>query len=132
MIEGGLMSQPSCEQTLAHCSLGTVAQCCQNSELILGQSGPCYRINLNQPIGKRGPPAQGDQKGQAKNLGFYLKAARGDLNLSLQVSGTASDRVGYPIVTSNYFGSGYLCGDQWGDKEAEVMCKSMGFSGGER
>ena len=64
--------------------------------------------------------------------GFYLERARGDLNLRVELSGTSSARVGFPVVTSNYFGSRYLCDDSWGEKEAEVICKSLGFTGGVR
>ena len=122
------MSQPSCGATLAYCSLGSVTQCCQSSELILTSQGPCYRLLLGQGL----EATPGTDSARKKTLGHFLKDARQDLNLSLQLSGTASDRVGYPIVTSNYFGSGYLCGDHWSDREADVMCRSMGFSGGER
>ena len=54
------------------------------------------------------------------------------MNIRVALSGTSSARVGFPVVTSNYFGSKYLCGDTWGDAEADVICKSLGFVGGER
>ena len=47
MIEGGLMSWPSCVAALAHCSLGTVAQSCHDADLILTNQGPCYRRYLD-------------------------------------------------------------------------------------
>ncbi len=40
--------------------------------------------------------------------------------------------MGFPVVTANYFGSRYLCGDNWGNNEANVICKSLGYSGGIR
>ena len=76
--------------------------------------------------------ATGESESSEVNLGFYLSRARKDLNIRVALSGTSSARVGFPVVTSNYFGSKYLCGDTWGDAEADVICKSLGFVGGER
>ena len=130
MIDGGMMSLPTCGDALASCSVDAAASadsdCCANSRLVTTERGPCYRM---QPDGRelRDPDDSRDA-----NLGFYLEKARGGLNLRVELSGTSSARVGFPVVTSNYFGSRYLCDDTWGEREADVICKSLGFTGGVR
>ena len=128
MIDGGMMSLPTCEEALASCSVGasTDSACCANSRLVTTERGPCYRMRP-ESRDQDHPGYSGDV-----NLGFYLERARGDLNLRVELSGTSSARVGFPVVTSNYFGSRYLCDDTWGEREADVMCKSLGFTGGVR
>ena len=130
MIDGGMMSLPTCEEALASCSIDDAvidSSCCGNSRLVTTERGPCYRM---RPDG-RNTDDPDDDSGDA-NLGFYLERARGDLNLRVELSGTSSARVGFPVVTSNYFGSRYLCDDTWGEREADVICKSLGFTGGVR
>ena len=128
MIDGGMMSLPTCGETLTSCGRekSTGTGCCANSRLVTTERGPCYRM---LPDGRRDrdPAESGDA-----NLGYYLEKARGDLGLRVELSGTSSARVGYPVVTSHYFGSRYLCDDTWGEREADVICKSLGFTGGVR
>ena len=130
MIDGGMMSLPTCGETLASCGAdkATDTDCCANSRLVTTERGPCYRMWADgRGRGDRDPGDSGDA-----NLGFYLEGARGDLDLRVELSGTSSARVGFPVVTSRYFGSRYLCDDTWGEREADVICKSLGFTGGVR
>ena len=130
MIDGGMMSLPTCGEALASCSVddaATGSSCCANSRLVTTERGPCYRMRP----GGRDKEEPNNDSGDA-NLGFYLERARGDLNLRVELSGTSSARVGFPVVTSNYFGTRYLCDDTWGEREADVICKSLGFTGGVR
>jgi hypothetical protein len=127
MIDGGLMSLPTCDETVSSCSLGGKATgCCATSRLVPTESGPCYHISV---------PGETIEMGAASEdaaLGVYIKKARNDLNIEVELSGTSSRRVGFPVVTANYFGARYLCGDNWGEKEANVICKSLGFAGGKK
>ncbi len=48
MIDGGLMSLPSCSETVTTCSLedGSARDCCARSRLVQTESGPCYHIHV--------------------------------------------------------------------------------------
>ncbi len=128
MVEGGLMSIYSCENAVTNCSFG---DCCQGAKLELALTGEdknggglCYRI--------KPPGSTEDTDSTTFLLGDYLKSARRDLNPRVLLTGTSSTRVGFPLVETDYFGQGYLCPDAFGDKEAAVICRSIGFTGGER
>jgi hypothetical protein len=56
MIDGGLMSLPTCDETVSSCSLGGKATgCCASSRLVPTESGPCYHISVpGETIGGRG------------------------------------------------------------------------------
>ena len=45
MIDGGMMSLPSCEEALGSCSVDSSASgCCANSRVVATDRGPCYRV----------------------------------------------------------------------------------------
>ena len=41
MVEGGLMSSPTCDSTVSDCNFG---DCCSGAERVLSAEGTCYRI----------------------------------------------------------------------------------------
>ena len=64
MIDGGMMSLPTCEEALASCTVDASSNsgCCANSRLVTTERGPCYRV---QPDSRDQQP---DHSGDA-NLG---------------------------------------------------------------
>lgn len=126
MIEGGLQSFPSCESTIVNCStpFSLDKSCCVNTKTVLTKLGPCHQISFTRTafLGQK-----------SAKLGFYLSEAKNDLNLSLELSGTSSFRVGFPLVSAGpFFAQGFICPEAFGDIEADIMCKQLGFTGGER
>ncbi len=41
MVEGGLMSSPTCDSAVSDCNFG---DCCSGAERVLSAEGTCYRI----------------------------------------------------------------------------------------
>ncbi|XP_040567348.1 uncharacterized protein [Lepeophtheirus salmonis] len=129
MIEGALLSYPSCTETLRKCSVsGIEVECCASLRKEFNPQGPCFSIDLSQRDSKR----KELKRPKFTELGEVFTKARKELDISLRLSGTSSKRVGYPIVNVSYWKESYLCGDSWGRTEASVMCKSLGFSGGQK
>ena len=68
-----------------------------------------------------------------RTLGHYLSHALPGLNPRVQLTGTASARVGYPLAAADHFfsegggGHGHLCPSSYGDKEAAVVCRYFSF-----
>jgi len=67
-----------------------------------------------------------------KVLGHYLQSAKAQLNISVDLVGSASPRVGYPVLRSTVLPEldGYVCPEWLGQKEADAICRSLGYSGG--
>ena len=92
---------------------------------VLTESGPCYKLTSTSSSHST---SGGHEAGNL--LGHFLQRAKRDLNLSLTLTGTTSSRVGFPTINSTIFGRKYLCLDHFGDSEAEVICRQMGFKSG--
>ena len=45
MIDGGVMSLPTCEEALGSCTVDSSASgCCTNNRVVTTERGPCYRV----------------------------------------------------------------------------------------
>ncbi|XP_023326594.1 uncharacterized protein LOC111700015 [Eurytemora carolleeae] len=103
---------------------GIKMDCCSSSQVYEGEHGTCIRI--------QGLGSERDRKGNEnlKIISGDLKTVSKNLNISVLLGSVKSRRIGPPIVSAKYFASSGLCDSQWGDKEARVFCRSLGFSGG--
>ena len=112
MYEGVLLSLPLCSSLVSTCS----GDCCKDARPVHTQAGPCLLLGSSPSL----PPA----------LPSLL--TKHGLNLSVEIDSVNSPRLGHPVVSAAHWGHSYLCDSQWGDREAEVMCRAMGFFGGRR
>ena len=119
MYEGVLLALPSCSSILSSCGeQGESEECCKSSRPVHTLAGPCLKLG-SSPFSSF-PPA------------LFSLLSMHSLNLTVEIDSVNSPRIGHPVISAAYWGHSYLCDSQWSDKEAEVMCKSMGFNGGRR
>ena len=119
MYEGVLLALPSCSSILSGCGeQGESEECCKSSRPVHTLAGPCLKLG-SSPFSSS-PPA------------LFSLLSKHSLNLTVEIDSVNSPRIGHPVISAAYWGHSYLCDSQWSDKEAEVMCKSMGFNGGRR
>ena len=116
MYEGVLLSLPPCSDLVSTCGREEKEDCCKDARPVHTLVGPCLIL------------------GSPSSLSHTLPSLLTNhaLNLTVEIDSVNSPRIGHPVVSAPHWGHSYLCDSQWGDREAEVMCRSMGYGGGRR
>ena len=111
-----------CEDIIDTCDDKSSKQCCQNAQKIFTKVGLCLEISQT-PLQKRE-----DQVGLKREF-LQIQTL---LPVSLRLDYLKSGRIGQPVLSLPYWGETYLCDDQWGQEEARVICRGLGYSNGRK
>ena len=117
MYEGVLLSLPSCSSLVSNCGSGEKVDCCKDARPVHTLVGPCLQLGSSNSFSPSALPSL---------------LTKHTLNLTVEIDSVNSPRIGHPVVSAEHWGHSYLCDSQWGDREAEVMCRTMGYIGGRR
>ena len=123
MYEGGKMAMDDCEDIIETCHGEKGSKdCCQHSEKVYTKAGLCLQISQTPTTRKD------DQVGFKKD---FLQI-HNLLPVSMRLNMLDSVRIGHPVLSLPYWGETYLCDDQWGQEEAAVICRGLGFNNGKK
>ena len=113
MYEGGRLAAPDCQDIVQNCHQ-------LNHQKVLTEKGLCIEVSQEKI------EARDTLETSIKQEFINQKEM---LRISVRLK-SDSVRLGHPLVNMNYWGDSQLCDSQWSHREAEVMCRELGFSSG--
>ena len=123
MYEGGRMAMDDCEDIIDTCDGERDAKdCCQHSQKIFTKKGLCLEISQTQLKNRE------DQVGLKKD---FLEIHQ-LLSITVKLEFIKSGRIGHPVLSLPFWGETYLCDSQWGEEEAQVICRGRGYRNGRK
>ena len=125
MYEGGRLASANCEDIIENCDN-------LKTDKIFTEAGVCLQVSPGTPTSNINIQRHITEKFHG-TLETSIKQEFINQKELLQISvrlKSDSIRLGHPVVNMSYWGDSHLCDSQWGDLEAKVMCRELGFSSG--